>query len=140
MTEAQIKHMVDRFLMWKLPEHFSPDNGISFERIAGANGPHPFKREPSGTNLFDATQANTMVRYMLEGLPPEKASLEDLLRMTVPVGPGCVAPEGSPMSPEFRVSVQKVSDAGVHFIIHANNHDSETLDFIAQGDALLRLR
>lgn len=24
---------------------------------------------PSGTNLFDATQADAMVRYMAEGLP-----------------------------------------------------------------------
>jgi hypothetical protein len=27
------------------------------------------KHEPSGTNLFDATQADAMVRHMLEGLP-----------------------------------------------------------------------
>jgi len=66
MTEAQIKHMVDRFLCWKLPENFNPDNGISFEPIAGKDGPHPFRREPSGTNLFDATQADAMV---IEGLP-----------------------------------------------------------------------
>ena len=33
MTEAQIKHMVDRFLMWKLPEHFNPDDGISFDAV-----------------------------------------------------------------------------------------------------------
>jgi hypothetical protein len=25
---------------------------------------------PSGTNLFDTTQADAMVQYMLEGLPP----------------------------------------------------------------------
>ncbi len=31
MTEDQIKHMVNRFLGWKLPEHFKPDAGISFE-------------------------------------------------------------------------------------------------------------
>lgn len=69
MTDAQIKHMVDRFLGWRLPSNFNPDNGISFERIAGASGPHPFGREPSGTNLFDATQADAMVRYMLDGMP-----------------------------------------------------------------------
>jgi ribA/ribD-fused uncharacterized protein len=69
MTEAQIKHMVDRFLAWKLPKTFSPDGGISFERIAGADGPHPFTNEPSGTNLLCATEATEMVRHMLEGLP-----------------------------------------------------------------------
>lgn len=69
MTDEQIKYMVDRFLGWRLPSNFSPDNGIGFERIAGASGPHPFAREPSGTNLFDATQADAMVRYMVEGMP-----------------------------------------------------------------------
>lgn len=69
MNDAQIKHMVDRFLSWRLPEHFNPDGGISFERIAGQNGPHPFKREPVGTNLLSADQAKEMVLHMLEGLP-----------------------------------------------------------------------
>jgi len=32
-TEDQIKHMVDRFLGWALPENFSPDAGISFKRL-----------------------------------------------------------------------------------------------------------
>ena len=66
MTEAQIKHMVDRFLMWKLPTTFSPDNGISFGRIENPHGaPYP---GPVGTNLFSATEAEAMVRHMLEGL------------------------------------------------------------------------
>lgn len=69
MTDEQIKHMVNRFLMWKLPERFSPDGGISFERIAGANGPHPFRREPVGTNLFSADQAREMVMHMIAELP-----------------------------------------------------------------------
>lgn len=71
MTDAQVKHMVDRFLSWKLPENFNPDNGISFSPIAGEGGPHPFKREPSGTNLLDAKQATEMVRHMIEGIPEE---------------------------------------------------------------------
>jgi hypothetical protein len=69
MNEAQIKHMVDRFLSWKLPENFNPDNGISFNPIAGEGGPHQFKREPSGTNLLDASQADAMVRHMIEEMP-----------------------------------------------------------------------
>lgn len=69
MTEAQIKHMVERFLTWPLPPDFGPDNGISFERIAGANGPHPFVRTPVGTNLLTYTQAEAMVRHMLDGMP-----------------------------------------------------------------------
>ena len=65
--------------------------------------------------------------------------LEKLLRMTVPVGHGCVAPEGTPMSPEFRIAVQEVRENAVRVIIHANGHDSETLDRWVIGDQLLTL-
>lgn len=63
LTEAQIKHMVNRFLGWKLPATFNPDNGISVREGGWSLG-----FEPSGTNLFDATQAEAMVRYMIEGM------------------------------------------------------------------------
>lgn len=69
MTEDQIKHMVSRFLGWKLPENFRPDGGISFEPDYNQNTPWPAKHEPSGTNLLDYTQAKAMVTHMLEGLP-----------------------------------------------------------------------
>lgn len=69
MTDEQIKHMVERFLQWKLPANFTPDCGISFVRDFNANTPYPMKHEPVGTNLFDAAQTNAMVRYMIEGLP-----------------------------------------------------------------------
>lgn len=69
MTEAQIKHMVDRFLAWKLPKNFSPDAGISFKADYNEGTAYPMKHEPVGTNLFDATQADAMVRYMLEDMP-----------------------------------------------------------------------
>ena len=62
MTEEQIKYMVDRFLSWKLPDNFSPDAGISFD-------PPVSWPWPTGTNLLDATQADAMVRHMVEGLP-----------------------------------------------------------------------
>ena len=69
MTDEQIKYMVDRFLTWKLPEHFGPDNGISFDPIASKGTPYEFRREPVGTNLLSATQATEMVRHMIEGMP-----------------------------------------------------------------------
>ena len=69
MTDEQIKHMVNRFLGWRLPENFRPDAGISFKAEFNEHTAHPMKHEPSGTNLFDATQAEAMVRYMVEGLP-----------------------------------------------------------------------
>lgn len=80
MSEDQIKHMVSRFLMWKLPEHFRPDGGISFSKPLKPNG-EPYEHGPSGTNLFDATQANAMVRHMLEGLPsPAKMQTTKAMR------------------------------------------------------------
>ncbi|MEI9428681.1 hypothetical protein [Mesorhizobium sp. Cs1299R1N3] len=69
MQSSQIKHMVDRFLAWKLPENFNPDAGISFKAAFNENTAHPMRHEPSGTNLFDASQAEAMVRHMLEGMP-----------------------------------------------------------------------
>lgn len=68
MTDEQIKHMVDRFLGWRLPDHFNPDAGISFKPDFNEHTPYPMKHEPSGTNLFDATQAEAMVRYMIDGM------------------------------------------------------------------------
>lgn len=69
ISDDQVKYMVDRFLMWKLPANFNPDNGISFDPIAGRSGPFEYTREPVGTNLLDATQAGAMVRFMAEGMP-----------------------------------------------------------------------
>jgi len=68
MTEAQIKYMVNRFLSWKLPDNFNPDAGISFKAVFNEHTAYPMKHEPSGTNLFDATQVDAMVRHMIEGL------------------------------------------------------------------------
>jgi hypothetical protein len=68
-NEDQIQHMVDRFLQWKLPDNFAPDGGISFKKTFNEHTAHPMKHEPVGTNLFDATQAEAMIRYMVEGLP-----------------------------------------------------------------------
>ena len=70
MTDEQIKHMVDRFLRWRLPEDFNPDCGIDFAKTYNTFSGSPSKYEPVGTNLFSATQADAMVRYMLDGLPP----------------------------------------------------------------------
>lgn len=69
MNEEQIKHMVNRFLGWKLPEDFRPDAGISFKPTFNEHTAHPQRHEPSGTNLFDYMQAEAMVRHMLVGLP-----------------------------------------------------------------------
>lgn len=77
MKEDQIKHMVDRFLGWKLPENFNPDGGVSFPKkmFNEHTTPHPMKYEPIGTNLLDAEQATAMVRHMIEGMP--QAGLSD---------------------------------------------------------------
>jgi hypothetical protein len=69
MTDEQIKHMTNRFLSWRLPEHFHPDAGISFKPTFNDHLPEPMKHQPTGTNLFDYTQAEAMIRHMLEDLP-----------------------------------------------------------------------
>jgi len=77
MTNEQIKHMVDRFLAWKLPENFNPDGGISFKRMGNEHRPEwSYKNEPTGTNLFDAIQAEAMVRFMIDGLPAQPQGKE----------------------------------------------------------------
>jgi hypothetical protein len=73
--ESQIKHMVDRFLGWRLPHTFSPDDGISFDPVGNKGTPYEYRRQPTGTNLLDAVQAEEMVRYMLEsGVPTAQPS------------------------------------------------------------------
>lgn len=74
MADHQIKYMAERFLGWKLPKSWHPDGGISFEPEFNAeyNAKHGLSlqwREPTGTNLFDYTQAVAMIYHMVEGLP-----------------------------------------------------------------------
>jgi hypothetical protein len=72
ITPNQVKYMVDRFLGWRLPKDFNPDAGISYTR---PNYEPNVDATPSGTNLFDASQAAAMVRHMVEGMPgPEQLS------------------------------------------------------------------
>lgn len=91
MTDDQIKHMVHRFLAWKLPEHFRPDCGIHFDADA-AKKLHPsnHRYEPVGTNLLTYTQAEVMVRHMIDGIPAPV----DTHRM-VETGTGSVRSMGS---------------------------------------------
>ena len=67
-----VKQMTNRFLGWRLPEDFRPDAGISFEpefnkEWNASQGKPPQRHTPTGTNLFNATQAEAMVRYILDG-------------------------------------------------------------------------
>lgn len=73
MDDQAIKHMVNRFLAWRLPPDFSPDDGITFEpefnkEHMAKQGKPPMRRKPSGTNLLNYDQATAMVRHMVEGL------------------------------------------------------------------------
>lgn len=72
MNDEQIKYMVDRFLEWRLPENFNPDAGISFKPNFNEHTAYPTKHEPVGTNLFDATQAEEMVRYLIDGMTTDE--------------------------------------------------------------------
>lgn len=83
LTEAQIKHMANRFLGWTVPENFSPDAGISFERLKKHGG--GFFPLPVGTNLLDASQAEAMVRYLVDGvLEVEKSEFAWLIEAPGP--------------------------------------------------------
>lgn len=66
--DAEIKQMVSRFLAWRLPQPWNPDNGISYRRPTYAHPPTD-SDWPTGTNLFDAAQAEAMVRHMLGFTP-----------------------------------------------------------------------
>lgn len=61
LSDPAIRRMVDRFLAWRLPADFHPDGGVTYTRLSSGLG-------PIGTNLLDATQAEAMVRFMVEGL------------------------------------------------------------------------
>lgn len=75
MTEDQIKYLVDRFLCWRLPKNFNPDAGISYTAPSYAE-----TCPPTGTNLLDATQADAMVRHMIEGMMLVSKEELELLR------------------------------------------------------------
>lgn len=62
-------------------------------------------------------------------------TLEDLLRVTVDVYSPVQKAEVAVL-PDHVVSVQSFKDGGVHFIIHPNGYDGETLDFIVRGNTL----
>ncbi len=66
--EDLVNYMVQRFLQWQLPDTFSPDGGISFEKTVNRGTPYEFRHRPFGTNLLTAEEARTMVNHMIEGL------------------------------------------------------------------------
>lgn len=74
MTTDHIKHMVERFLSWKLPGTFSPDGGVTFTPPRDAS--NGVKHWPVGTNLLSYQQAFDMFVHVTEGLPPTEGTTE----------------------------------------------------------------
>lgn len=133
MHDNQIKHLVDRFLAWKLPANFSPDAGISFKAEFNENTDHPMKHEPSGTNLFTATQAEAMVRHMLEGLPSDAA----------PVAAGGLPQFGyTGPNPEKGfvgyVNIQRTDD-GVRFTVRAEGENPAQAAYVVPTEQAVAL-
>lgn len=64
MTSPSIQECVSRFLNWKLPSDFSPDAGISFNKLPHLHDTHEW---PIGTNLLNADQAKDMLEHILTG-------------------------------------------------------------------------
>jgi len=65
-------------------------------------------------------------------------SLEKLLRMEIK-GTSTIHGGTISYSPEFRVTVQSKAEKGVHIIIHADGHNSDTLDFLVKDNELVQL-
>ena len=66
MDDVLMNEMIDRFLSWPIPESFSPDHYISFDRNAAialrarTNG----VSWPTGTNVFNAGEARQMLEHI----------------------------------------------------------------------------
>lgn len=85
--EELIRHMVNRFLSWKLPKNFYPDSFISFDREKHDTwGGYP-NSWPTGTNLFTADQAKAMLEHLLDGYEPAAKPAVDLAEVLD--APGC---------------------------------------------------
>lgn len=135
MTDAQINHMVQRFLAWRLPANFNPDAGISFKPTFNDHLETPTRHEPIGTNLLDHTQATAMVRHIIDGMPPETPEGTamvtkplDALKIVVSVGTGGVT--------EMRnITINSVSfwrsEEGVLFFRGYDEEHHATVDLIA---------
>jgi hypothetical protein len=61
MDNDKIKKIVDKFLQWRLPYDFSPDAGVKLDRTYTDKW-----GMPTGTNLLSASQAEVMIRHILE--------------------------------------------------------------------------
>lgn len=65
--EKEIRRIANRFLSWKLPKDFNPDCGIQFDADAAKKiDPRNHRYEPLGTHLLTATQAQEMVRFIIQ--------------------------------------------------------------------------
>ncbi|WP_292365131.1 hypothetical protein [Mesorhizobium sp.] len=110
-TDEQIKYMVHRFLCWELPQGFNPDHGISYKNPV----PHLPNIRPMGTNLFDATQAEEMVRNMVAGMAKS------------PDETGWLIERGGSASPMYWQGPGKWSGDHITAIRFARRQDAETV-------------
>lgn len=67
MDKAKIRRAASRLMMWKIPEWFSPDGYIRFDK-AGASKDKP--SWPTGTNLMGVDQAVEMFEHCFAEEPP----------------------------------------------------------------------
>jgi hypothetical protein len=66
--------------------------------------------------------------FDLQAVVSPKITLEELLRLQIDdISP--VTKKPIKYSPDFRLSVQEITNKGVRIIIHASSFPSETLDF-----------
>lgn len=63
LKPAQIDHMTERFLSWRLPADFAPDGGVVFQPLR--------QHWPLGTNLLTWSQARAMIKAIAADLPDD---------------------------------------------------------------------
>ena len=59
-------------------------------------------------------------------------TLEDLLRMKVHG-----KDPSDDYTPDFRVAIQSINEAGIHIIIHPDGYNGDTLDFLVKQNRLI---
>lgn len=73
-----INDAAHKLMAWRIPNDFSPDCYISFDRVAAEEN-----EWPSGTNLFHVDQAKEMLEYCIGESVRKEADLPKSKQLTI---------------------------------------------------------
>jgi hypothetical protein len=121
-TPDLIRTLASRFCAWPLPRDFAPDGGCTFAPPANPN--HPW---PVGTNLLTVSQAEEMLRFVLDDATVEQSSkVHDHQRTSTPVGVGetryLITKGGAYYRPKAQGYTRDKSEAGRYTLTEAIRH------------------